>query len=101
MSKARGRWYLSLTVPGAIILTQAFWLVPALDLRVSAVQAGLSPLPQSNLHMTYIVAEVIKLLWLLIIGLGESFLGARELVVSHDDLANERAPIRVRRALWS
>ena len=100
-SKARGRWYLSLTVPGAIILTQAFWLVPALDLRVSAVQAGLSPLPQSNLHMTYIVAEVIKLLWLLIIGLGESFLGARELVVSHDDLANERAPIRVRRALWS
>ena len=100
-SKARGRWYLNLVVPGAIILMQALWLVPALDLRVSAVQAGLSPLPQSNLHMTYIVAEVIKLLWLLIIGLGESFLGARELVVSHDDLANERAPIRVRRALWS
>lgn len=100
-SKARRRWYLSLTVPGVIIHIQAFWLVPALDLRVSAVQAGLSPLPQSNLHMTYIVAEVIKLLWLLIIGLGESFLGARELVVSHDDLANERAPNRVRRALWS
>lgn len=99
-SNARGRWYLSLAVPGAIILMQAFWLVPVLDLRVAAVQAGLSPLPQSNLHMTYIVAEVIKLLWLLIIGLGESFLGARALVVSPDDLADERAPNRVRRALW-
>ncbi len=94
-SKARRRWYLSLAVPGAIILMQAFWLVPALDLRVAAVQAGLSPPPPSNLHMTYIVAEVIKLLWLLVIGLGGSLLGANP-----DDLVDGRATNRVRRAIW-
>lgn len=99
-SKLRVRWYLGLAVPAAIVSMQAFWLVPALDLRVAAVQAGLSPLPQSNLHMTYIVAEVIKVLWFLVIGLGESFLGTRGLVVRSDDFADESAPNQVRRALW-
>ncbi len=99
-SRARGSWYLGLSVPGAIVMMQVFWLTPALDLRVAAVQAGLSPLPQSNLHMTYIVAEVIKVAWLLAIGLGESFLWTRELVAGPDDLADERVPNRVRRALW-
>jgi hypothetical protein len=70
-SNLRRRWYLGLVVPGAIVISQALWLIPALDLRVAAIQAGQSPLPASNLHVVYIAAEAIKVLWLLAMGLGE------------------------------
>lgn len=70
-SSQRTRWYLGLVVPGAVVIAQALWLIPALDLRVAAIQAGRSPLPPSNLHAAYIAAEAIKVLWLLAMGLGE------------------------------
>ncbi len=68
-SQRRRRWYLSLLGPAVIVVAQALWLIPALDLRVSVIQAGQSP-PPSSLHTVYIAAEALKVLWLLVIGLG-------------------------------
>ena len=76
-SSLRSRWYLGLVVPGAVVISQALWLIPALDLRVAAIQAGLLPLPASNLHVGYIAAEAVKILWLLAMGLGEISSGWR------------------------
>lgn len=66
--RTRRRWYLVLAVPAGVVLAQALWLMPALDLRVAAIRAGASQLPPSNLHSLYIAAEALKLLWLLVIG---------------------------------
>lgn len=52
-----------------VVLAQALWLIPALDLRVAAIQAGQGPLPPSNLHAVYVGAEIAKLIWLLYVGL--------------------------------
>ena len=52
-----------------IVLLQTFWLLPALDARVSAVIAG-DALPPSSFHMLYVVAEGLKLLALIVIGVG-------------------------------
>jgi len=52
-----------------IVLLQTFWLLPALDMRVSAVIAG-EVLPPSGLHNLYVVAEGLKLLALIILGVG-------------------------------
>lgn len=65
----RGRWYLNLLGPAAVVVLQALWLIPALDLRVSLIQAGQTPAP-SNLHSVYIVVEALKVLWLLAVGWG-------------------------------
>lgn len=72
-STSRGRWYLAVSVPGTVNLAQAFWLLPALDLRVLAIQAGQSTLPPSQLHTLYVGAEGLKVLWLLALGLGDLF----------------------------
>ena len=69
-SRRRTRWYCNALLPTVVVLVQALWLIPALDLRVAAVQAGQTPLPPSNLHAVYVGAEVAKLLWLLCLGLG-------------------------------
>lgn len=50
-----------------MLLIQTLWLLPALDLRATALLAGHPPMP-GNLHKTYIGLEVIKLLTLLIAG---------------------------------
>lgn len=52
-----------------IVLLQTFWLLPALDTRVNAVIAG-EVLPPSQFHNLYVVAEGLKLLALIIIGVG-------------------------------
>lgn len=52
-----------------IVLLQTLWLLPALDLRVQAVIAG-EALPPSAFHNLYIVAEGLKLVGLITIGLG-------------------------------
>jgi hypothetical protein len=61
---------LALSVRGAVSLAQTFWLVPALDLRAFAIQRGQSTLP-SQLHTLYIAAEVLEVLWLLVLGVGD------------------------------
>jgi hypothetical protein len=67
------RWYLAVLAPAAVILAQRFWLIPALDLRVLAIQHGQAPVPPSQLHTIYIAAEALKVLWLLALGLGDRF----------------------------
>lgn len=52
-----------------VVLLQTLWLLPALDVRVAAVIAG-EPMPSSQLHNLYVVAEGIKLLALVVIGVG-------------------------------
>lgn len=68
-SRRRARWYLSALLPTVIVVVQALWLIPALDLRIAAIQAGHTPLPPSNLHALYVGAEIAKLIWLLCVGL--------------------------------
>jgi hypothetical protein len=74
-SHRRGLWYLSLLGPAVIVVVQALWLIPALDLRVSAIQAGQPPSPSSQ-HAVYIAAETLKVLWLLVLGFGGTLSGS-------------------------
>jgi len=60
-SRAPRRWYLALTVPGAIVILQAVWLIPMLDDRVATILAGGTVPQESNLHAAYIAAELIKI----------------------------------------
>lgn len=71
-SRARLRWYLLLAVPGLIVVAQTFLLLPPLDLRVAAIQAGGPPPLRSALHAAYIATEAVKVLWLLGLGLGDA-----------------------------
>lgn len=65
---ARSGWNLA----GALVLAlvvgaQTLWLLPLLDARVGTIMAGGTP-PESNLHTIYIVAETLKLVVLLALG---------------------------------
>lgn len=91
-SRPRRRWYLVLAVPAAVVLAQALWLLPALDLRVAAIQAGTSQLPRSGLHGLYIVAEALKVFCLLWIGLGDVLSSPRSQMVADGDA---RSPANV------
>ncbi len=51
----------------AIVIAQAVWLIPRLDLRVAAIIDG-ETLPSSHLHTVYAGAEFAKALLLLLIG---------------------------------
>lgn len=68
-SENRRHWYLALAVPGLVVMAQALWLLPALGLRVSAIEVGATHLPPSNLHWIYIAAEAVKIVSLLACGL--------------------------------
>ncbi|MFD2721090.1 hypothetical protein ACFST9_20395 [Hymenobacter monticola] len=57
----------ALALLSVVLLLQTLWLLPALDLRATALLAGHPPLP-SNLHKTYIGLEVVKLITLLLAG---------------------------------
>ena len=52
----------------AIVAAQAFWLLPVLDTRIAAVIGG-APLPASSDHLYYVIAEGVKLVALLTIGI--------------------------------
>lgn len=67
-SQVRRRWAVALAIPAVILAAQAIWLLPALDARVTAIMAGAARLPRSNLHAVYVVAEAVKLAWLLGVG---------------------------------
>jgi hypothetical protein len=66
------RQYLSLAVPGLIVVIQAAWLIPALDARVTAILAGQTP-PASSLHALYIGTEAAKALCLLVLSFSDLF----------------------------
>jgi hypothetical protein len=65
--RAPAHVWAALGLLSAVLLLQTLWLLPALDLRATALLAGHPPLP-GNLHKTYIGLEVIKLLTLLLAG---------------------------------
>ena len=67
----RRRWYALLLLPAAIVLAEALWLLPALDLRVVEILAGRPADKRSTLHAIYIAAEGLKILALLAAGLSE------------------------------
>lgn len=60
-------WFLPALV-AAIVVAQAVWLIPRLDLRVEAVIAGTPP-PPSRLHLIYVAFEATKAIALLLIGI--------------------------------
>lgn len=67
---AQMRWlWLPAGIVVAIVVAQALWLLPALDVRALTVIAGGTP-PESGLHTWYIAAEAIKLAMLLVVGIG-------------------------------
>lgn len=58
-------WLFNLTL--IVLILQTAWLLPALGLRSDLIIAGGIPTP-SDLHMIYIILEVIKLLLLFALG---------------------------------
>jgi hypothetical protein len=44
----------------AFVVIETFWLLPVLDQRVGLIIAGQQP-PESNLHVFYIVLQIVKL----------------------------------------
>lgn len=61
------RWKALVLVPGAIVVLQSLWLIPALDVRIAAIQDGAAA-TASPLHSLYIAAEALKAAWLLALG---------------------------------
>ncbi len=55
-------------VPMLLLLSQTFWLLPALDVRAEMYinQAQMAP---SNLHLYYVAMEVIKVVFLSLFGI--------------------------------
>ena len=59
------QWYV---LPVLILAFQSFYLLPVLDSRVNEILAGNLPTPTYH-HITYIVAEILKLASLLLSGI--------------------------------
>ncbi len=58
---------LILAIPIIIVLLQTFWMLPMLDLRAEMHIKG-THVPHSNLHFYYIIAELVKVVSLIISG---------------------------------
>ncbi len=98
LSRRRGRWAVALSVPVLTAVAQALWLIPALDARVSAILAG-DPPPASSLHVLYIVAEAVKVLWLLAWGLID-LLPRRTAVLGNAFAPRPAGGARIIKARW-
>lgn len=66
--RARAGLWLPIGLIAAVVLAQAFWLLPVLDARIAAVISG-NPFPPSHVHLFYVIAEGAKLVMLLAIGI--------------------------------
>ena len=55
---------LTVTSVVAIVLVEAFWLLPVLDARVGEIMAG-ATVPETSHHLWYIVAEIVQAVLLL------------------------------------
>lgn len=66
MFQIKKRFWFSWVPLSFIVLSQRFWLLPALDIQADIVIAGGNP-SLGYLHLTYIVLECLKVL-LLIVG---------------------------------
>lgn len=56
-------------IPLVIVLLQTFWALPVLDKMANLVITN-QPLPPSNVHVYYVVMEVVKLVCLFVFGIG-------------------------------
>lgn len=59
----------SLILAGIILVLQTLWLLPALDTRAELYISGAS-VPPSNIHLYYVAAEGIKMMALIVLGIG-------------------------------
>lgn len=55
-------------VPLIILLAQSFWLLPALDQRIEMRTRDVD-MPSSPLHLYYVIAEIIKVMFLFVYSL--------------------------------
>ncbi|MBD98991.1 MAG: hypothetical protein CMO34_04035 [Verrucomicrobia bacterium] len=55
-------------IPFVLLITQTFWLLPALDYRAELIIQG-QILPPSNLHFYYVGMEVVKVISLFLFGI--------------------------------
>lgn len=55
-------------IPVFMLLMQSIWLLPALDVRATALIAG-KEIPDSNLHYFYVGFEIIKVIALFLLGI--------------------------------
>jgi hypothetical protein len=55
----------------AIVAVQTFYLLPILNDRVTQIQNGIEP-PASSTHVVYVVADVVKLIALIALGIAFS-----------------------------
>lgn len=55
-------------VPLIIVLLQTFWALPELD-KMASLVINNRPLPPSNVHMYYVIMEVVKLMCLFVFGI--------------------------------
>lgn len=59
---------LTLLVGAMILIIQTIWLLPKLDARAELYITG-APIPPSNLHLYYVVAEGVKMIALIFLGI--------------------------------
>ena len=59
------KWYF--VCPLAILIIHTVWLLPALDIRAIDIINGIK-VPASNLHIYYIISELIKVTTLIVLG---------------------------------
>ena len=57
-----------LAIPVLILIAQTFWILPALDTRAGLYLSGETP-PSSNLHIYFVIMELIKVASVLLFGL--------------------------------
>lgn len=55
-------------IPVLLLLVQSIWLLPALDVRATALIAG-QEIAESNLHYFYVGCEIIKVVALFLLGI--------------------------------
>lgn len=55
-------------IPVIIIALQSFWLLPNLDIRAELYITGQN-VPESNLHLVYVILELVKVICLIIYGI--------------------------------
>ena len=58
-------WFLVIVV---ILIVQTIWLLPALNSRAKAIIGG-ATLPPLTLHLYFVIAELIKLIMLIVFGI--------------------------------
>ncbi|KAB1064426.1 hypothetical protein [Salibacter halophilus] len=57
-------------IPAIILIAQTFYILPQLDARAEMIIQN-QPLPDSNLHLVSVIAEIVKVISLVIFGINQ------------------------------